>query len=139
MLRAFYDTSIVLFGSGCIGYRWAVKLLQLTARRQVESHTDVLLPLEVLELQHSRGQRERGIQISRAVMRLFDRFSEVTEADFLAAEKLHREYPEVGPRLHLRLAVMRRLGIQKICSTYAAQLDRIPGVERSNFVELIRD
>jgi hypothetical protein len=126
-----------MFGSGSIGYRWAVKMLKVAARRKVSSATDVLLPLEILELHSARGQREKGMRISRATLRLLDEVTDLTEADFLAAWELQRKYPSQSPRLLSRIAGMKRAGIETICTTYASGMDEITEVNRSNLIDLV--
>jgi len=137
--EAFYDSSVVLFGSGLIGYNWVAKLLNIMARRQVGSLCDCLLPLEILDLHYNRNQIEKGIGITRPLIFLMDQIRDITDQDFERSFELFNKYPHLNPRLHLRIANMLNNNITKLCSTYAAGLDNVVEIERSNFIEIIDD
>lgn len=135
--RAWLDSSIIHFAAGCIGYRWAVKVLRYVFENPTSVYTDPLTYTEVLERYERSPDADVGVDIYTQLRRGLDPKSvvEVTAADFLASGSIHAG--KINPRLLLRVALMKRLSCADYLSTFATGIEHVEEVKRVNFMERI--
>ncbi len=137
MSRAWLDSSIIHFAAGCIGYRWAVKVLRYVFENPESVYTDALTFTEVLERYERSPNEDVGVDIYTQLRRGIDSkgIVEITAADFLASKSLY--VGKINPRLSLRVAIMKRLSCKEYLSTFATGIEHVSEVERVNFMERI--
>lgn len=137
MSKAWLDSSIIHFAAGCIGYRWAVKVLRYVFENPESVHTDALTFTEVLERYERAPNADVGVDIYTQLRRGInaDSVVEVTAADFLASAKCY--VGKINPRLSLRVAMMKKMGCKEYLSTFATGIEHVEEVERVNFMERI--
>lgn len=136
--RTFIDSSLVFYGSGSIGYRWAVKVMEIVAREDLRIVADTFLFQEVLDRFTGRGDLDRAEILHTVVRDLFTEVVPVRVEDFDRAAELFRSYPSASPRALLRIATMLNSGARDLCATYSAELERIREINRVNLMENIR-
>ncbi len=135
--RAWLDSSIIHFAAGCIGYRWAVKVLRYVFENPQSVYTDPLTFTEVLERYERSPEADVGVDIYNQLRRGLKAESvvEITAADFLSSSSLY--VGKVNPRLSLRVALMKRLSCADYLSTFATGIEHVAEVQRVNFMERI--
>ena len=137
--KVFYDSSIIHFCSGQIGYRWAVKVTYTAAANLVESYTDTLMYQDILDFYETKGDHNRGETIFKYTKKIMNNTVPVTVEDFDASYELHKKFMDVSPRVLLRTAVMHRMGITDLAAGFAAGIERIPEIRRVNLMEKVAD
>ena len=135
--NVFYDSSQMFYCSGEIGYRWAVKTIEIAAQNLLVSHTDTISLQEVLDFFHFSKDYERGEVIFKNVKSLMNKVLPVTLADFELAAELFAKYPKVHPRALLHSAVMKNNNLKMICTTFATGYEQIPIVTRVNLMDKV--
>lgn len=135
--RVFYDSSQMFYCSGKIGYRWAVKTIEIAAQNLLVSHTDAFCLQEVLDFFHFRKEPEKGETIFKNVKKIMNKVLPVTPEDFVLASQMYRQNPKAHPRALLHAAVMKNNELTKICTTFATGYEQIPAVTRVNLMDKV--
>lgn len=135
--KVFYDSSQMFYCSGKIGYRWAVKTIEIAAQNLLISHTDTISLQEVLDFFHIEKDYERGEVIFRNVKNVMNRLLPVTVEDFTLAAEMFQRYPKAHPRALLHSAVMKNNKLDLICTTFATGYEQIPVVTRVNLMDKV--
>lgn len=135
--KVFYDSSQMFFCSGKIGYRWAVKTIEIAAQNLLQSHTDTISLQEVLDFFHFRKEHERGEVIFKNVKNIMNTVLPVTVADFDLAAELFSKYPAAHPRALIHSAVMKNNNLEMICTTFATGYEQVPVVSRVNLMDKV--
>lgn len=137
--RPWFDSSIVHFAAGCIGYRWAVKVLRYVAKEPRSVNVDTLFFTEIIERYPRQTQSEEGLEIYSQVRKIFNNemISTVDVEDFLTSADLFKKYNKVAPRLLLRLALMKRNSCSEYLATFATGIEHAENIERVNFMDRI--
>jgi hypothetical protein len=136
--KVFYDSSQMFYCSGKIGYRWAVKTIEIAAENLLISHTDTISLQEVLDFFHYIKDYERGEVIFKNVKAVMNHVLPVTVADFERSTELFAKYPKAHPRALLHSAVMKNNHIESICTTFATGYEQIPEVNRVNLMDKVK-
>lgn len=135
--NVFYDSSQMFYCSGKIGYRWAVKTIEIAAQNLLVSHTDTVSLQEVLDFFHYSKDYERGEVIFKNVKNVMNKVLPVTLADFELAAQMYGKYPKAHPRALLHSAVMKNNNLEMICTTFATGYEQVPTVTRVNLMEKV--
>jgi len=133
----FYDSSQMFYCSGKIGYRWAVKTIEIAASNLVKSHTDTLALQEVLDFFNHNGDHEKGVAIFSNVKKVMNVVLPVTVQDFELSYDLHKKFPVAHPRGLIHSAVILNAGFNNICTTFATGYEAIPVVKRVNLMDKV--
>ncbi len=136
--KKFIDSNIIFYCSGDIGYRWAVKVAQEVAKNDNDTYTDVFLFQEILDRFYYLNDPDKAEIIYNAVRSLLENTIKVTVADFDKSYELHQKYPNLQPRLLLRVGTMINNNSKKIISTYSADSEEIEEISRINLMEDIK-
>lgn len=135
--RVFYDSSQMFYCSGKIGYRWAVKTIEIAAQNLLLSHTDTFCLQEVLDFFHFRKEHEKGETIFKNVKKIINKVLPVTMDDFVLASEMFKANPKAHPRALLHAAVMKNNELTHICTTFATGYEQIPAVIRVNLMDKV--
>lgn len=135
--NVFYDSSQMFYCSGKIGYRWAVKTIEIAAQNLLVSHTDTISLQEVLDFFHYKKDYERGEVIFKNVKEVMNKILPVTVADFDLAVDLFSKFPTAHPRALLHSAVMKNNKLDMICTTFATGYEQVPIVTRVNLMDKV--
>lgn len=135
--NVFYDSSQMFFCSGRIGYRWAVKTIEIAAQNLLISHTDTLCLQEVLDFFHYRRDYERGEVIFKNVKNVMNKILPVNVEDFDLAAGMYKQFPTAHPRALLHSAVMKNNNLDMICTTFATGYEQVPTVTRVNLMDKV--
>lgn len=135
--HVFYDSSQMFYCSGRIGYRWAVKTIEIAAKDLLISHTDTLALQEVLDFFHQKKDYERGAVIFTNVKNVMNNVLSVTVEDFDLAYEYFHKFPKASPRAVLHAAVMNNNHLDKICTTFATGYESITNVTRVNLMDKV--
>lgn len=133
--KIFLDSSLVFYCSGNIGYRWAVKVMELIARKGNEIYVDTLCFQEVLDRFDTYNDRDRAETIYKAFRGLIKNIVPVSVEDFDTSYKLHTKYPRMSPRALFRIATALNSNSRYLCSTYSADLEPVEEITRINLME----
>lgn len=136
--KFFLDSSLVFYCSGNIGYRWAVKVMQLIAQNNNTLYVDTLCYQEVLDRFDKYNDRDRAEIIYKAFRGLIKNTVPVNVEDFDKAYKLYIKYPRMSPRVLLRIATTLNNDSRYLCSTYSADLESVKEITRINLMEKIQ-
>ena len=137
MAKAWLDSSIIHFAAGCIGYRWAVKVLRYVFENPHSVHVDALTFTEVLERYPREPDSDVGMDIYTNLRRAMssNQLAEITLEDFKNSSK---EYVgQINPRLSLRVALMKRNSCQDYLATFATGIEHVSELKRVNFMDRI--
>lgn len=135
--KVFYDSSQLFYCSGKIGYRWAVKTLEIASQNLLMSHTDTISLQEVLDFFHYRSEYEKGETIFKSTRSVMNKILPVTVSDFDLAASMFAKYPTAHPRALLHSAVMKNNNLEMICTTFATGYEQIPSVSRVNLMDKV--
>jgi len=133
----FIDSSIAFYCAANVGYRWAVKVMQLIAAGQIGGITDTIVQQEILDHYFASEEPGNGELLGSCFRKLIHVMLPVTEEDFILSCELRKKYPYVSPRILLHAAVMINNGQREICSTFASGIENISEVERVNLLAKI--
>jgi hypothetical protein len=135
--RVFFDSSQMFYCSGKIGYRWAVKTIEIAAQNLLISHTDTISMQEVLDFFHYNKDYERGEIIFKNVKSVMNKILPVTVKDFELAADMSKKNPAAHPRALLHSAVMKNNNLSMICTTFATGYEQVPSVTRVNLMDKV--
>lgn len=135
--KVFYDSSQMFYCSGKIGYRWAVKTIEIASHNLLISHTDTISLNEVLDFFHFTKDYEKGEAIFKGTKSVMHKILPVTVQDFEIAAMLFKKFPSAHPRALLHSAVMLNNGLEMICTTFATGYEQIPTVKRVNLMDKV--
>ncbi len=139
--KIFYDSSIIHFCSGSIGYRWAVKVTAMPALKMVSGVTDVLMLQELLERFFFQGEaaKDTAETLFLSTQNIMSEIVSVTVSDFDESYKEFIKYPQVSPRILLRTSVMRRKQWSKLCATFATGVEYFQDIQRVNLMNYMEE
>ena len=135
--KFFLDTNLIFYCSGNIGYRWAVKVMEIIAKNKNSAIVDALFFQEILDRFDYLNNKNKGEMIYKNARKLLNNIVEINVKDFDNSYELYKKYSTVTPRLFLRIATMKKTGIKKICSTFSANLESIDEITRINLMEKV--
>jgi hypothetical protein len=136
--KKFVDSNIIFYCSGNIGYCWAVKVVQEIAKNNEDIYADIFLFQEILDRFYYLNDLDRAEILHNTTRSLLDNVVEVTVNDFDKSYELHQKYPNLQPRLLLRVGVMINNNSREIISTYSADSEEIEEITRINLMENIK-
>lgn len=137
--RPWFDSSIIHFAAGCIGYRWAVKVTRYVAQNPSSVRVDALFFTEILERYPRLAASDVGVEIYTQVRKMFaqEKVEEISVDDFLASAQSASAHSKAGPRLNLRLALMKKNNCGEYLATFATGIEHVENIERVNFMDRI--
>ncbi|MCB0420255.1 MAG: hypothetical protein KDD61_04625 [Bdellovibrionales bacterium] len=137
--KVYLDSSLGFYGAGNIGYRWAVKVINAVSGRFVHVNTDCFFFLDLMD-QHYYQNDFQGINTHfQTFQKILPRVEAVTVADFDQSYLLFKEYPNASPRLLLVGAIMKRLEIRKIVTTFSSGMEKFSFFERTNLMTVLNE
>lgn len=137
--KPWFDSSIIHFAAGCIGYRWAVKVARYVAHNPSSVRVDALFFTEILERYPRLAASDVGAEIYFQVRKIFarEKIEEISVDDFLASAASATATSKAGPRLNLRLALMKKNNCHEYLATFATGIEHVEDIERVNFMDRI--
>ena len=137
--KPWFDSSIIHFAAGCIGYRWAVKVTKYIAHNPSSVRVDALFFTEILERYPRLASSDVGAEIYFQVRKMFaqEKIEEICVDDFLNSAINFTANSKAGPRLNLRLALMKKNNCREYLATFATGIEHVETIERVNFMDRI--
>jgi predicted nucleic acid-binding protein len=131
------DANILMYSFGKEHrYRQAsVQILEDIARSALDGNIDTEALQEILYVYSERGERERGLQVFDALLRVFPRPLPVEREDMLAARILMGSYSWLRSRDAVHAGVAIRHNLEAIISADRA-FDEVTEIKRLDPLEL---